>query len=165
MTVMAYQITSLTIVYSTIYSGANQRKNQSSAPLAFVRGIHRWPVNSPQKGPVTRKMFSFEDVVMLLHYQLNCMRWESNTQQWSLAPSFVIVVEYQKCVHICMGCAWYPHAAMHMITVHFTHTFPNSIWVRVIIEAKWILMKCWSNVQYIYFDYKYTLLLTWRFPL
>ena len=43
---MAFQITSLTIVYSTVYSVADQRKHQSSASLAFVRGIHRWLVNS-----------------------------------------------------------------------------------------------------------------------
>ena len=45
-------------------SGADQRKHQSSALLAFVMGIHRWPVNSPHKGPVTRKMFPFDDVIM-----------------------------------------------------------------------------------------------------
>ena len=60
----ASQITSLTIVCSTVYSGADQRKHQSSASLAFVRGIHRWPVNSPHKWPVTRKMFPFNDVIM-----------------------------------------------------------------------------------------------------
>ena len=38
---MASQITSLTVVYSIIYSGADQRKHQSSESLAFVRGIHR----------------------------------------------------------------------------------------------------------------------------
>ena len=58
------QITSLTIVYSTVYSDADQRKYQSSASLAFVRGIHRRPVNSPHKWPVTRKMFPFDDVIM-----------------------------------------------------------------------------------------------------
>ena len=58
------QITSLTIVYSTVYSGADQRKHQSFASLAFVQGIHRSPVNSPHKGPVTRKMFPFDDVIM-----------------------------------------------------------------------------------------------------
>ena len=58
------QITSLTIVYSIVYSGADQRKHQSSASLAFVRGIHRGPVNSPHKRPVTRKMFPFDDVIM-----------------------------------------------------------------------------------------------------
>ena len=61
---MASQITSLTIVYSTVYSGADHRKHQSSASLAFVRGIHRRPVNSPHKWPVTRKMFPFDDVIM-----------------------------------------------------------------------------------------------------
>ena len=64
MGVMASQITSLPIVYLTIYSGADQRKHQSSASLAFVRGIHRWPVNSPHKWPVTRKTFPFNDVIM-----------------------------------------------------------------------------------------------------
>ena len=61
---MASRITSLTIVYSTVYSGADQRKHQSSASLAFVRGIHRGPVNSPHKWPVTRKMFPFDDATM-----------------------------------------------------------------------------------------------------
>ena len=61
---MASQITSLTNVYSTVYSGADQRKHQSSASLAFVRAFHRWPMNSPHKGPVTRRMFPFDDVIM-----------------------------------------------------------------------------------------------------
>ena len=61
---IASQITSLTIVYSTVYSDADQRKHQSSASLAFVWGIHRGPVNSPHKWPVTRKMFPFDDVIM-----------------------------------------------------------------------------------------------------
>ena len=64
MRAMVSQITSLVIVRSTVYLGADERKYQSSASLAFVRGIHRWPVNSPHKGPVTRKMFPFDDVVM-----------------------------------------------------------------------------------------------------
>ena len=68
MSSMASQITSLMIVYS-VYSGAHQRKHQSSVSLAFVRGIHRWPVNSPHKGPVTRKMFPFDDVIMMSSLQ------------------------------------------------------------------------------------------------
>ena len=64
MSAMASQITSLTIVYSIVYLSADQRKHQSSALLAFVRGIHRRPVNSPHKGPETRKMFPFDDVIM-----------------------------------------------------------------------------------------------------
>ena len=65
MTRMASWITSLTIVYSIVYSGEDQRKLQSSASLAFVRWIHRRPVNSPHKWPVTRKMFPFDDVIMV----------------------------------------------------------------------------------------------------
>ena len=61
---MASQITSLTIVYSIVYSSADERKHQRSVSLAFVGGIHRWPVNSPHKGPVIRKMFPFDDVIM-----------------------------------------------------------------------------------------------------
>ena len=61
---MASQTTSISIVYSTIYWGADQRKHKNSASLGFVRGIHRWPLNSPHKGPVTRKMFSFDVVIM-----------------------------------------------------------------------------------------------------
>ena len=64
MTTIASQITSLTIVYSTVYSDADQRKHQSPASLGFVWGIHRGPVNSPHKGSVTRKMFPFDDVIM-----------------------------------------------------------------------------------------------------
>ena len=62
MSAIAPQITSVTIVYSTVYSGVDERKHQSSASLAFVWGIHRRPVNSPHKGPSTRKMFPFDDV-------------------------------------------------------------------------------------------------------
>ena len=72
MSVMACQITSLTIVYSSVYSGADQRKHQSFAPLAFVRGIHRRPVNSPHKWPVTRKSFPFDDVIIFDR----CCLWE-----------------------------------------------------------------------------------------
>ena len=64
MRAIASQITSVTIVCSIVCSGTDQRKHQSSTSLAFVRGINRWPVNSPHKEPVTRKMFPFDDVIM-----------------------------------------------------------------------------------------------------
>ena len=76
MSTIASQITSLTIVYSVVYSGVDQRKHQISASLAFVRGIHRWPVNSPHKWPVTRKMFPFDDVIM------TCHQWGSVACKW-----------------------------------------------------------------------------------
>ena len=61
---MASQITDVLNVCSIVYSGTDQRKHQSSASLALVRGIHRWPVNSPHKEPVTWKMFPFDDVII-----------------------------------------------------------------------------------------------------
>ena len=59
-------------VYSTVYSGVDQRKHQSSASLAFVWGIHRGSVNSPHKWPVTRKMFPFDDVIMDFFHAMLC---------------------------------------------------------------------------------------------
>ena len=63
---IASQITSLTTVYSTVYSDADQRKHQISASLAFVWGLHRGLVNSPHKWPATRKMLPFDDVIMAI---------------------------------------------------------------------------------------------------
>ena len=65
---MAFQITSLTTVCSTVYSDADQRKHQSSASLAFVWGFHRGRMNSPYKWPVTRKMSPFDDVIMWKYF-------------------------------------------------------------------------------------------------
>ena len=71
---IASQITSITIFYSIVYSDIDKRKHQSSASLAFVRGIHRGPVNSSHKWPVTRKMFPFDDVIMLFSIGHKCTR-------------------------------------------------------------------------------------------
>ena len=98
---MASQITSLTSVYSTVYSGTDQRKHQSFASLAFVLGIHRWPVNSPHKGPVTRKMFPFDDVIMetghdsmdSIHGRTHEWRtWNQYIQYISARPSATIML-------------------------------------------------------------------------
>ena len=79
---MTFQITSLTIVYSTVYSGADRRKHQSSASLAFVWGIHRGPVNSPHKWPVTWKMFPFDDVIMVCWKTLPLVRYHKRASQY-----------------------------------------------------------------------------------
>ena len=84
MTMMASQITSVSIVCSAVCSGTHQRKHQSSVSLAFVRGIHRWPVNSTHKRPVTWKMFPFDDVIK---YPSFLLRLSSEVLD-SYAPSF-----------------------------------------------------------------------------
>ena len=65
MSTMVSQITHVWIVCSTICSGVHQRKHQSSTSLAFVSGIHWWQGNSLHKGPVMRKMFPFDYVIMV----------------------------------------------------------------------------------------------------
>ena len=55
----------------------DERKRQSSASLAFVQGIHWWPVNSPHKWPVTRKMFPFDDVIMAVMFNISKIRPKS----------------------------------------------------------------------------------------
>ena len=89
---MASQITSLTIVYSVVYSGADQRKHQSSASLAFVRGIHRGPVNFPHKWPVTRKMFPLDDVIM----QQNVTMFQSYAHSLCLQSVFPVPVSLMR---------------------------------------------------------------------
>ena len=74
---MASQITSVSIAYSAVRSGADQRKHQSSASLAFAMRIHWWPANSPHKGPVTKKVFPCDEVIMTVIYRC----WKSTL--WS----------------------------------------------------------------------------------
>ena len=89
---IASQITSLIIVYSIFYSDADQRKHQSSPSMAFVRGIHRGPVNSPHKWPVTRKMFPCDDVIMALSHRntfirsgvVSCGWWQDSYASWAV---------------------------------------------------------------------------------
>ena len=88
---IASQITSLTIVYSTIHSDADQRIHQSSESLAFVRGIHRGPVNSPHKWPVTRKMFPFDDVIMQLSYAYCLCQYEVHHKTFSKWSAYKII--------------------------------------------------------------------------
>ena len=78
MNTMVSQITSVWIVYSTVCSDADQRKHQNSTSLAFVREIDRWLVNSLHKGPVTQKMFPFDDVIMSRHWYV----WKYLQRWW-----------------------------------------------------------------------------------
>ena len=85
MATMASQITSLTVVYSTVQSGINKinkRKYQSSASQAFVQWIHRSPVNSRHKWPVKRKIFQSDEVIMMFNNRLN----------WHEAPPLIVFV-------------------------------------------------------------------------
>ena len=91
---VASQITSLTIVYTTVYSDADQSKHQSSASLAFVWGIHRRPVNSPHKWPVTRKMFPFDDVIMCFHLMTSSWKQSWRWHWFLYFPKTVTIFFY-----------------------------------------------------------------------
>ena len=91
---MASQITTLTIVYSRVYSGTDERKYQSSVSLAFVRRIHRWLVNSPHKGPVTQKMFPFDDIIMWNNIHQYCsLNWYIDSLMLDCSNSNALAME------------------------------------------------------------------------
>ena len=137
MSSLTSQITSLKIVYSTVYSRADQRKHQSSASLAFVWGIHRSPVNSPHKGPVTRKMFLFDDViknhndvksVQQIITLLRFLSWiteQASHQNVSILPHFADWLWDLDVIRLIGNpvddtrCHWY----QHILATWFTHTF------------------------------------------
>ena len=110
MDTMASQITSLTIVYSSVYSCAYQRKYQSFVSLAFVRGIHRQTVNSPHKRPVTRKLWPFDDVIM--RKMINDEIWQGKgpTKYCGLKP------EVRK---INFNCLWQEHCCTFVECINY----------------------------------------------
>ena len=113
----ASQITSLTIVYSAVYSGADRRKHHSSASLGFVRGIHRWPVNSPHKWTVTRKMFPFDDVIMFVRDVSDSLRNSSN----SISDTHNLVYQEYDCLYHWIkwkNCVWQFLAWLDYFTLH-----------------------------------------------
>ena len=106
MGVMVSQIISLAIVYSTVYSGADQRKHQSSASLAFVREIHQRPVNFPHKLQCNLDIYIYIYIyIYILFFKI---------YRWKCPIHFVraVIIRYDLCcVIICcnvrMEC-WYP---------------------------------------------------------
>ena len=96
MSAIASQITSIPIVCSSVGSGADQRTNQRSASLAFVRGIHRSPVNFPLQSTATRKMFPFDDIIMTV--------WKPYNAGYAAEKFTVCVAE---CNIYCISCTIY----------------------------------------------------------
>ena len=132
---IASQITSLTIVYSTVYSGAYQRKHQSSASLDFVRANHRGPVNSPHKWPVTRQMFPFDDVIMPKYI------FEKNGPKTVFVynPFFLYIVANND-LHLGR---WYKH---QLDKSSIRHIFWYCIWSQLhLIELHSKQIHCWTR--------------------
>ena len=176
---MASQITSLTIVYSTVYSGADQSKHQSSASLAFVWGIHRGPVNSPHKWPVTRKMFPFDDVIMRWHLFIRAQSWCKNlfSEPFSslydttlhfvnMWKPFPLIQHVQKknetnggCDHRCFQQCTYMHNHRHKNICAHIHMYV-CVWTETYIHrVGWYFVTNWriiyrSSLTKIYFQCK-----------
>ena len=83
--------------FETVCHSCDEWKHQSFALLAFVRGIHRWPVDSPHKGPVTQKMLPFDDVVIFSSYQLMTQCWQQQ------ASSRISILELRRQIEWLLG--------------------------------------------------------------
>ena len=136
---IASQIISLTIVYSTVYSGADQRKHQSSASLAFVRGIHRWPVNS------TRKMFPLDDVIMdsnllVKEHNIFCNILLVHTP--IAVTAFPTIIDQTR--------AFFAYFDKHFNTLMPTNTFSSIVWIST-NKCSQVLkcLKCVSQIHFI----------------
>ena len=123
MTTTASQITSLTVVYSTVYSDADQRKHQSSASLAFVRGFHRYRWIPRTTGPVTRKMFPFDDVIM---------HWEC-----------IAMVSSHK--YLCYPCCVVPSMTSLAVCFSYMHEWKLAVWSMNSNEQRGALLPNWAH--------------------
>ena len=131
MSKVASHITSLTIVYSTVYSGADERKHQSSAPLAFVWGIHRWPVDSPHKGPVTRKCFH----LMTSSCSLLVLSMLNNDFQTVNGGQMIFVFIYFR--ELCVYAAYYDVRILYLLNMQIIEVNTNIyIYIYMLVRFK-----------------------------
>ena len=114
MSAIASHIISILIVCSTVSPGADQRKHQSSASLSFVRGIHRWPLNSPHKELVTRKMFH---LMSSCDFNIHCVAMPIKLHGWNVNIHIFILTKHVSTymwfyvwyiIHIPMPMFWDP---------------------------------------------------------
>ena len=105
-TTMGSQVTSLTVVYSTVYPDANQRKHQSSASLAYVWGIHRERWIPRTKGQLRGKCFHLMTLLCVSKIPFNLTRANElmSLSRWSgkiLLISKRVFVSLRKASRIC----------------------------------------------------------------
>ena len=144
---MASQITGASIVYSTVCSGADHRKHQSSASLAFVKGIHRWPVNSLHKGPVMRKMFTFDDVIMSFPetngLTVRCISYKIGivgvTRKWKALYRLVWVYSKFSARFWCVSAKYWQIFSQFVLM-----DYPSNI--KRCNNVTWTLTFCWNAV-------------------
>ena len=150
MSVMVSQITSVLVVYFRL------KKTSKFRSLTFVWRIHRWPVNSPLKGPVTRKVFIFDDVIML-DYILRMRRNSPILQIW---------INLGDIVHICPGhwlrrnyfcpantmCIFLLSGFLRWCRIYLI--FTQNIGFVVIIPCAVSLWHLWGNEEHTFLDFR-----------
>ena len=152
MTTLASQITSLTVVYSIVYSDTDQRKHQSSTSLAFLRGIYRGPVNSPHKWQVTRKIFPFDEVIMVYNdfdtiwFPYPWTHYLQNGIQFANIHTFntKIAILYRatpRTLHRCASCC-----ARDWLWRHNSFLPESRIWMWSLLE-NCILFRQWMKIS------------------
>ena len=155
MSAMGSQITSLTIVYSSVYSDADQRKHQSSASMDFVRGINRSPANSPHKGPVTWTMSPFDEVIMAPHYGIIFL-WYLGLAHWALIISCHVIWPISmtfSCISIFLLKCYavyhlFPHALQNLACLRnfiLACNFPEKKRSMPLLLITWLLVLPWLS--------------------
>ena len=141
---IASQVTSLASVYSAVSLGADFRKHQSSASLAFVRRIYRGPVNSPHKWPVTRKMFPFDDVIMWVECWIEGYPCRNSSRHQRLVCEYVSgnLVLFSICLMVL--------ANKRRLTIYVTPFLMAGTVSRVLWQCVVYLSQCYISISLVY---------------
>ena len=134
MTTLGSQITSLTVVYSIVYSGVDQRKHQSSASLAFVRGIHRdrWiPRTKGQKRGKCFHLMTSSWWLHVCHHRIHIMYlWLSISPGTFFGTYCGLEVNLQQCAPFVCWCI--AHNKNHIVCVTpVSFNRKEFIWINV----------------------------------
>ena len=147
MSLIAYQITGVAIVCTSVCLGADQRKHQSSPPLALLRWIHRWPVDSPYKGPVARKMFPFDEVIVdnmcvCEHTPLFGLSWtlREPMRTWVIQGYPINLMKWSYCRYVSSRAGWWSCKS------HWSNSAYTSL-------TKWGQKQMSMNAQTIFFNW------------
>ena len=138
MCAIASQITSLTIVFSTIYSDADQG-NLKLRVTGLCVGNSPGPVNSPHKWPVTREMFLFDDVIILL-VTMKC---------WHLFRDRVDGIGFWKVRENCKDLPFF-NALSNFLSwwpgfLHLCHN--EAIFTCTQLSISWLFLLTWFNIN------------------
>ena len=143
--------TVISMVYSTVYSGADQRTPQRSASLTFVRAIYKRPVDSPHKGPATGKWFH----LMMSSYvnELRGERWPTQDYKSLLKLTIVCGIISGKSGQYHSFCVWATSIARPLAAMILTMQYRQGLIFHEKRCAGPVQCQCWLN----YIHCKYTL--------